>query len=78
MQPDSPVLTPEDVARRTSRAVGRCLRILMDVRQTDGLYEQVRDSPLLRDGLPEALAAELALWGFEPVPLRPAREPGGG
>lgn len=60
-------LTEHDVAERLSHAAERTLRILMDVRQTEGdLYEDVKHSRYLLGGLLEALAAELQTWGIEP------------
>lgn len=59
-------LTPDDVAERLDRAAMRVLHILMDIRQTDGLQEQVEQSRYLRGSL-EALRAEMDRWAIEPI-----------
>lgn len=65
-------LTEHDVAERLDHAAVRTLRILMDVRQTEGLYEAVRGSRYLTNSL-NALAAELVTWEIEPEDLREER-----
>lgn len=62
-------LTEHDVADRLDKTALRLLRILMDVRQTPGLQEAVKHSRYLTN-IPDALAAELAAWGFQPIPLK--------
>lgn len=59
-------LTEHDVAERLDRAALRLVRIMMDVRQTPGLFEAVKGSRYLTCGLLEGLAAELQAWGVEP------------
>lgn len=54
------ILTPTEVSQRTGRALLRVARILMDVRQTPGLYEDVKAQ--LPPGLLELLTTELAIW----------------
>lgn len=60
-------LTPDDVAERTDRAAMRALRILMDVRQSVDLFEQVKRSRYLTNSL-ELLQAEIeAYWSVSPL-----------
>lgn len=68
-------LTEHDVAERLTHSAERTLRILMDVRQTEGdLFEDVKHSRYLLGGLLEALAAELQTWGVHPqVPREDGR-----
>jgi hypothetical protein len=54
-------LTADDVADRLNRAMVRTMRILMEVRQTEGLFDEVKRSRYLTL-MPADLAAELALW----------------
>lgn len=61
------ILTSEDVAKSLDRAALRVLRILMDVRQQEGLFEPVKGSRFLRPGTLELLAGELATWGVSPM-----------
>lgn len=61
--PDEP-LTEHDVAERLDRAAIRVLSIMMDVRQTEGLYESVKASRYLTNSL-DLLAEELRLWGYQ-------------
>lgn len=59
------ILTCDDVAKSVERAIVRCMRVLMDVRQTEGyLYEDVRGSRFVTNA-GDLLAAELAAWGFK-------------
>lgn len=55
-------LTPDDVAERLVKAAMRTLRVLLDVRQTDGLFDDVKRSRYLRGSL-NLLADELREWG---------------
>lgn len=59
-------LTPDDVAERLSKAMLRCWRILMDVRQDPDLYREVRNSHYLTV-LPHQLVEELELWYDRPA-----------
>lgn len=60
------VLTTDEVAKRVERAVVRCVKVLMDIRQVEGyLYEDVRASRFVTNA-GDILAAELAVWGFKP------------
>jgi len=59
----NPILTADEVAQRTERAVFRALRILTEIRQCPGLYEQVRESRYTHS-LHE-LNRELSLWFSE-------------
>lgn len=56
-------LTPDDVAERLDHAALRVLRILMDVRQIEGLCDAVKQSRYLTNTCHD-LAAELVVWGF--------------
>jgi hypothetical protein len=59
-------LTPDDVAERLSKAMLRCWRILMDVRQDPDLYREVRNSRYLTV-LPHQLVEELEHWYDRPA-----------
>ncbi len=56
------VYTSDEIAARLNRAAFRALRILMEVRQTQGLYEEVQASRFLRPGTLDSLATELKEW----------------
>ncbi len=78
---DDGILTPDQVAARLDTALTRAWRIAWDVRQTDGLYEQVRGSRFVTNAAP-GLMAELLHWGFKPHSPRsvdgtPAEQPPG-
>lgn len=65
-------LTADDVAERLDKALVRVLRIMLDVRQTEGnLLADVRKSRYLTNSI-NAVAYELQTdeWNVQPIPLR--------
>lgn len=59
-------LTEHDIAERLDHAAMRTLRILIDVRSSEGdLYRDVRGSRYLTNSL-QLLADELEAWGVSP------------
>lgn len=64
-------LTADDVADRLDRAIDRVLRIMWDVRRTEGtLMDEVKHSRYLASGGGNHLAHELDRWGFSPIPVK--------
>lgn len=61
-------LTEHDVAERLDKAALRTYRIMTEAREM-GLMDAVRASRYFSN-IVSALAAELAEWGVEPVPLK--------
>jgi hypothetical protein len=64
---DDRVLTTDEIAARLNRAAFRTLRALMDLRQMDGMRNEVVRSRFLHPGTLENLSAELSAWGIEPT-----------
>ena len=65
-------LTEHDIAERLDKAALRTYRILAETREM-GLADAVKHSRYFTN-IASALAAELAAWGIEPVPLRASRQ----
>lgn len=63
-------LTADDVADRLNRALDRALRIMWDVRRTEGdLLDEVKRSRYLGPA-GHHVAYELQRWGFDPFPVK--------
>lgn len=66
-------LNEHDVAERLDKAALRALRILMEVRQTEGLFEAVRESRY-HTNVVEMLGKEIAEhWSYAALVIHPSQ-----
>lgn len=59
--PSKKILSPDIIAQVLDKSLLRSLSILMDIRQTDGLYELVTNSPHATNVI-DLLYDEIVLW----------------